>query len=839
MLSQRREGCSCGEIFGCVVGILVACQAMAASPGSAVLLDFKDDAQFAQIHVSDLTKIEPTLEAHEGKRAARVVFSPVPEGLHDYPAVVIEGNALKIQDFSPFEAISLWVKNAGSDDAELSLSVRDNNGNRAFPIPSTVTIKPGRWEQVVSRLVLHGLDAKQITSVHFYQKVNRQPVTLLIADVQLLSPLRGRSPGKSEPRGRRLNIARANATALGAIDQIEPKIAALTRGLDEMGNASGAANTASAAMERLLQLSRISAEAQALARSIEMRGANEVVLTGPLANAAWLNNPEKVIPLHRFTLSNTSVGDELFGFLAPAKDMQVMFLESRKITGAGLEKMTTDKLRRLVLASTGATDDGLKEIGKFASIQRLELDGTNVTSGVLPHLEGLKQLKILSLAGTQVSDTGFAAIGKLTSLESLDLKRTRIHGPGVLELKSLTRLKTLDLRDTQVDDSDLSQLGQLTQLESLSLENTPITGAGFGELKGLVKLTALNFNRTRVGDSALRQFGKLPQLQRLELSSTRVTDGGLTDILAAAPVKYLDLFGTNITDAGLAVLQGKQGLQALYLTGTQTSDVGLSYLQNLKNLQVLDLAGTQITDVGLQYLQGMKLVSLKLGKTRISGPGLKHLAGLAELRVLDLSGTSVTDDSLLDLAPLKKLQTLLLSGTRVTSNGMNHLQGAPQLVELQLEATEVADPGVELLASLPNLQRLNLNETAVTNEGLKHLKKMGKLTVLSLSRTRVNDQGLLDLGDKYVDLDLSHTRITNQGVEQLQRCSQLSKLRLASTAISNDALKMLQVLPGLTRIDLAETAIDDVGLQYLMLLPNCKSLISTARPSATGPSTSS
>ena len=182
-----------------MVGILVACQALtglAAPPASVVLLDFKDDAQLAQIRVSDQTKIEPTTEAYEGKRAARVVFAAVPEGVREYPAVVIEGNAIKVHDFSPFEAISLWVKNAGPDDAELSISVWDKDGHRAFSIPSTVTIKPGRWEQVVARLVLHGLDAMQISSVHFYQKVNRQPVTLLIADVQLLSHSAGRLAGQ-------------------------------------------------------------------------------------------------------------------------------------------------------------------------------------------------------------------------------------------------------------------------------------------------------------------------------------------------------------------------------------------------------------------------------------------------------------------------------------------------------------------------------------------------------------------------------------------------------------------------------------------------------------------
>ncbi len=407
-MSKLRIGCLRGKIIGCVVGLLVVCQALpglAAPPASVVLLDFKDDAQVGQIRVSEHAKIEPTAEVYEGKRAARVVFAAVPEGVRDYPAVVIEGNALKVRDFSPFEAISLWVKNAGPDDAELSLSVWDKDGHRAFPIPSTVTIKPGRWEQVVSRLVLHGLDSKQISSVHFYQKVNRQPVTLLIADVQLLSPSAGRLAGQIQATRQSLNIARANATALGAIELIEPKIAALARRLDEMGNSSGVVNTASAAMERLRELSQVSAEAQGLAKSIEIRGANEVVLTGPLVNAAWLNDAEKVTLLSRFTLSSTSVGDELFERLAPANNMEVMFLDSRKITGAGLGKLTSDKLRRLVLVSTGATDDGLQEIGKFPSLQRLELDVTNVTSGVLPHLEGLKQLKILSLAGTQVADS--------------------------------------------------------------------------------------------------------------------------------------------------------------------------------------------------------------------------------------------------------------------------------------------------------------------------------------------------------------------------------------------------------------------------------------------------
>lgn len=117
-----------------------------------VLLDFEDDAQFAQLKVQKYTAIEPAAAAVQGKRAARILFHAVPAGIRDYPAVVLDNEALRVHDFTPFEALRLSVLNPGPDDAELSLSIWDNQGNRGFPIPSTVTIKPGRWQQVQLRL---------------------------------------------------------------------------------------------------------------------------------------------------------------------------------------------------------------------------------------------------------------------------------------------------------------------------------------------------------------------------------------------------------------------------------------------------------------------------------------------------------------------------------------------------------------------------------------------------------------------------------------------------------------------------------------------------------------
>ncbi len=238
MLSKLRMNGSRGGRVGCAVVVMLACLVAPAlaAPASAVLLDFTDDAQIGQIRLSERTKIEPSGESWQGKRAAKFVYAAVPEGVRDYPAAVIEGPALKVRDFSAFESISLWVKNPGPDDADLSLAVWDKDGHRSFPIPSTFTVKPGRWEQVMVRMVLDGFghEADLQSSVHFYQNVNRKPVTLLLADVELLSPSAAdcwRS-SNSNARAKSLNTARANAIALGAKDQIEPKIAALAKALD-------------------------------------------------------------------------------------------------------------------------------------------------------------------------------------------------------------------------------------------------------------------------------------------------------------------------------------------------------------------------------------------------------------------------------------------------------------------------------------------------------------------------------------------------------------------------------------------------------------------------------
>ncbi len=81
-----------------------------------------------------------------------------------------------------------------------------------------------------------------------------------------------------------------------------------------------------------------------------------------------MSDPEKIKQATEFTLTNTNLWDEVFPLLAPAANLEVLTLDSRKITGAGLNKLTCEKLRVLALPSTAASDGTLKDLRSFPQI---------------------------------------------------------------------------------------------------------------------------------------------------------------------------------------------------------------------------------------------------------------------------------------------------------------------------------------------------------------------------------------------------------------------------------------------------------------------------------------
>src|SRR5688572_9440551 len=93
-------------------------------PQEGVLLsDFEDPEELMEA-VGSMTRFELVDgDRPAGGKALRLTHEAVPEGRRDYPAFVLQGKALRLKDFSRFEALGFWVKSLESSEAEISISI--------------------------------------------------------------------------------------------------------------------------------------------------------------------------------------------------------------------------------------------------------------------------------------------------------------------------------------------------------------------------------------------------------------------------------------------------------------------------------------------------------------------------------------------------------------------------------------------------------------------------------------------------------------------------------------------------------------------------------------------
>ena len=96
----------------------------------------------------------------------------------------------------------------------------------------------------------------------------------------------------------------------------------------------------------------------------------------------------------------------------------------RERVGSDLRELF-EKVIRVDLGDTPATDTTLEHLNWLTSLEDLDLDNTQITDAGLIRLKGLARLKVLWLNGTLVTDTGLSHLTDLISLQSLYLGNTQ------------------------------------------------------------------------------------------------------------------------------------------------------------------------------------------------------------------------------------------------------------------------------------------------------------------------------------------------------------------------------------------------------------------------------
>ena len=98
-----------------------------------------------------------------------------------------------------------------------------------------------------------------------------------------------------------------------------------------------------------------------------------------------------------------------------------------------------NKLTWLDCSELALSSDFFKQLEQCINLQRLHLNGTDITDKQLDTLSQLADLNYLNLYNTQISDAGLESLHASSSLRKIFLSQTQVTANGITELKKALR----------------------------------------------------------------------------------------------------------------------------------------------------------------------------------------------------------------------------------------------------------------------------------------------------------------------------------------------------------------------------------------------------------------
>lgn len=283
---------------------------------------------------------------------------------------------------------------------------------------------------------------------------------------------------------------------------------------------------------------------------------------------------------------------------------------------------------------------------------------SNVTHGTRP-------LPVREASFWFVPDKAWPNIGRLASLEELEIVGSDLRGEQFRHIDNLRNLRRLGIENSQFTPLEMVHLAGLKQLEHLELMFTVFEESEAWRIEKVGEMTpaerqahAALLSRPRIRrhiadaailtDRALRHLRGMKRLKTLRLINTFITEEGLKNLENATSLEELEVGAVECSDESAELFLTMPSLRRLDLGGS-VSDAFLARLTSLKNLEELEVWGDQITDEGAKQLARMrKLRRLEIRGNKLTDRGIEELSKLRYLEHLDLrhGADSVTDAAL-------------------------------------------------------------------------------------------------------------------------------------------------------------------------------------------------
>ena len=246
--------------------------------------------------------------------------------------------------------------------------------------------------------------------------------------------------------------------------------------------------------------------------------------------------------------------DDLFALSSAVFKFQEVDVSGSGVTGVGLTRIReSHMLRKLVLADTQFTDEGIDSIVALPKLETLDLSGTHISDRGLAILAINSRLQSLKLSRTRITALGFKWLPDFSHLEQLEIDG--LGTEGFDHIAKLPRLEKLSLSVSQITPKAVDSLCETPKLCRISItggDKSQIAQAQIEQLARVPRLNELVFSQTDLDSAAWQQIAKLDGLARLVIEKVAITDENLERLVPLKSLQSLRCVGTKVTSASLA-----------------------------------------------------------------------------------------------------------------------------------------------------------------------------------------------------------------------------------------------------------------------------------------------
>ncbi|EAY81349.1 hypothetical protein OsI_36521 [Oryza sativa Indica Group] len=349
-----------------------------------------------------------------------------------------------------------------------------------------------------------------------------------------------------------------------------------------------------------------------------------------------------------------------------------------------------------------------------------------------------KRIRKLYLWDNNITGTLPTGVGKFTSLDTLDLSHNQLTGSVPYEISMLTSLAKIDLSlNNLTGEITEEHLAGLKSLKSLNLYYNPYLKIVLGdEWLPPFRLEVARFGSCQLGPMFPSWLQWMVNIKELDIWSTGITDQ-LPHWFWTTFSKATDLvISSNNISGSLPANMETMSLERLYLGSNQITGVIPILPPNLTWLEIQNnmLSGSVASKT---FGSAPQLVFMDLSSNNIKGHIPGSICELQHLQYLNLANNHL-EGEFPQCIGMTELQHFILNNNSLSGKVPSFLKGCKQLKYLDLSQNKFHGRLPSWIGNFSEVQILILNNNSFSGHIPTSITNLAKLARLNLANNNIS-----------------------------------------------------------------------------------------------------